>query len=189
MINTLTDTSTLLFSFRNYPVCDRGHSLKRYRQLIGDDTSPYMTLVKKSVAFILTTKCADVHDRYLFCSKNYGFAVHLDWMYDERTSDFGGFSLTTLSPKEVDLLRKFKDSGSISDSLQQSGCCSIEDWIVEKKFFSFNPQELGYELEHTGLSLFLEGGNSFHDFDIVEIDDCDNFCTGSTSQDTGNGKG
>ncbi len=163
-----------ILNYRGHTVADIDHSIARFKERMPDvNYFVYERLLKKAINWLYDNKKEGVEDRYIFCSKQYGFGIQLEWRRDRHNPKvLNGYTATTLSNNEMKYF-KFDDKKVFVENFIKTGY-SLEESknIVNKGFGRFEFEgELKEELQTIHYNLYIDEGSIRKDFELIMINE------------------
>lgn len=159
----------VLHDYQGHSVYDTEHSVARYHERVGKDIFLYTKLLKKGINWIINNKKEFVEDRYIFVSKKYGFGIQVHWRPDRNNSkQFDGYSATTLSEEEMEFFTK-KDKQLFLEQLYFEESKEKALKTIQGYYRYAFTEELQKEMDLCGFDLFIEKGEIYHTFELIEV--------------------
>lgn len=156
--------------FNGYTIYDDEHSVGRYKERVGKEMFLYEKVLKKSINWIIANKKQNVEDRYIFCSKRYGFGIQVHWRKDRYTDQFGGYSSTTLSKDEMKFFTK-ADKQIFVEQLEKESNQNNIDYFLTIGYANYKfKEELQNEMDICGFDMYVLKGDIHYTFDLIQFE-------------------
>ena len=159
-----------ILSYRGHNVYDTEHSVDRYKERVGRDIFLYEKLLKKSINWIIDNHKESMEDRYIFCSKRYGFGIQIHWRQDRiYKGTFNGYSATTLSDNEMKVFLN-NDKQIFVEQIKESFSNIDAEKFANIHYYRFQFDKiLEKEMSMCGFDWFMEEGEVYRNFELIVL--------------------
>ena len=161
-----------ILNYRGHTVADIDHSIARFKERMPDvNYFVYERLLKKAINWLYVNKKEGIEDRYIFCSKQYGFGIQLEWRRDRHNPKvLNGYTATTLSNNEMKYFTKNDKKVFVENFVKAGYSLKESENIVIKGFGRFEFEgELKAELQTIHYNLYIDEGSIRKDFELITL--------------------
>jgi len=160
----------IVLNYRGHFIADTEHSIDRFKERTNLSVFVYEKLLKKAVNWIYNNHRESIEDRYIFRSKKYGFGIQLEWRKDRKSGMLQGFTATTLSDNEMHFFTKKDKEVFVENFVKQGYSLEESKKVIDRGYGIFEfEKELEREMNLIGYTLFVECGEVYHNFEMIEL--------------------